>query len=108
MAPNNKSSGVGAQGLSDIEGLSAIIEQLNNAQEGSKKGADSLKTLNKRMAELSKEAKRSKDPLMVMTKAFVKLKDGGQETGDAIDLVAKQIEDSVQIMTTSSSPVPSR
>ncbi len=103
MAPNNKSSGVGAQGLSDIEGLSAIIEQLNNAQEGSKKGADSLKTLNKRMAELSKEAKRSKDPLMVMTKAFVKLKDGGQETGDAIDLVAKQIEDSVQIMTTSSS-----
>lgn len=104
MAPNNKSGGVGAQGLSEIEGLSAIIEQLNGAQEGSKKGADALKSLNKRMAELSKEAKRTKDPVNLLSKAFVKLQEGGiKDTSSAIDLMAKEIEGSVQIMSTASS-----
>lgn len=100
---NNNSQGAPAQGLSDIEGLAALIESLESVDKKSKQGSKDLDSLNKRMATLAKEAKRSKDPLVILTKSFSNVKSGSKEAGDAMDVMAKQIEESVGVMTSSSS-----
>jgi hypothetical protein len=98
----NPSSGTPTAGDADIEGLLRLAEAFDKVKASGKDASGDLKKLNDRMMLLAKEAKKSKDPVVVLTKSFTKLRAEGQDAGSAIEALAKQIEESTGVMTGSS------
>lgn len=102
--PNSprSSQGLSPAGLGDIEGLAALVDALEDVQTGGKKGSKELKNLNDRMEILVKATKKSKDPVVVLTTVFGKMKKGSDEASNSITVLTAEIEKSVEVMTSSS------